>query len=244
MRRADRLFDIIQTLRTSARPLTARALAERLEVAPRTIYRDIAALQARRVPIEGAPGVGYMLRRGYDLPALTFTIEEIEAIAVGVRMVCRLRDEALRRAAESVLSKLTTAVPEAMRLPLAEPPIWVSEGRAQRPAGVNPAAVRGAIRAARKLRIVYVDERGGRTHRTIRPISMVYYVDVTLIAAWCELREDIRHFRIERVESCAMLEEGFANAGELMARWRALHEQGIGAVVGRRCGANSAEVSR
>jgi predicted DNA-binding transcriptional regulator YafY len=225
MRRADRLFEIIQTLRVSARPLTARTLSERLEVAPRTIYRDIAALQARRVPIDGAPGVGYVLRRGYDLPPLTFTVEEIEAIAVGVRMVRRLRDEALGRAAENVLSKLTVAVPEAMRCPLSMPPIWVSEGSAPRPAGVDPAVVRRAIRTERKLRITYVDEPGRRTERIIRPISMVYYVDVTLIAAWCEMREDFRHFRIERVESATLLEERFADAGKLFARWTAMREE-------------------
>ncbi len=87
MRRSDRLFDIIQRLRTARRPLTAAALAERLEVAPRTIYRDIAALQARRVPIQGESGIGYVLRRGYELPPLMFTIEEVEAVVAGIRLV-------------------------------------------------------------------------------------------------------------------------------------------------------------
>jgi predicted DNA-binding transcriptional regulator YafY len=224
MRRADRLFDIIQTLRARTRPLTASALAERLEVTPRTIYRDIAALQARRVPIEGAPGVGYVLRRGYDLPPLSFTVEEIEAIAVGARMIRRLRDEELRLAADSVLSKVTVAVPEAMRRSLVAPQIWVSEGIAQRPDGVDPAELRSAIRAARKLRIAYVDERGRRTRRTVWPIAMVYYVDVTLIAAWCEMRVDFRHFRIERIKSCTVLDEHFADAGDLMKRWLASRE--------------------
>lgn len=226
MRRADRLFDIIQSLRSSTRPLTASALAERLEVTPRTIYRDIAALQARRVPIEGAPGVGYVLRRGYDLPPLTFTTEEIEAIAVGVRMVRRLRDDALCLAAESVQSKVTVALPEAMRRALSAPQIWVSDGAAQRPAGVDPAELRSAIRASRKLRITYADESGRRTRRTVRPIAMVYYVDVTLIAAWCELRRDFRHFRIERITSCSVLDEPFADAQSLMAQWLALREAG------------------
>lgn len=229
MRRADRLFDIIQTLRAATRPLTAGALAARLEVTPRTIYRDMAALQARRVPIEGAPGVGYVLRRGYDLPPLTFTIEEIEAIAVGVRMVRRLRDEELRTAAENVLSKLTVALPEAMRQSLAAPQIWVSEGSAPQPAGIDPADVRSAIRASRKLRIHYVDESGGRTRRTIWPIAMVYYVDVTLVAAWCELRADFRHFRIDRIESVAVLDERFGDADGLMARWLESREDGHGA---------------
>jgi predicted DNA-binding transcriptional regulator YafY len=224
MRRADRLFEIIQALRASPRVLTAGALAERLEVTPRTIYRDIAALQARNVPIEGAPGIGYVLRQGYDLPPLTFTIEEIEAIAVGVRMIPRLRDEALQHAADNVLSKITVTVPEAMRQSLVAPQIWVSEGDAQRPA-VDPADVRSAIRAARKLRIAYTDETGRRTRRTVWPIAMVYYVDVTLIAAWCELRTDFRHFRIERIRSCTVLDDRFSDAADLMKRWLASREE-------------------
>src|SRR6266849_701669 len=112
MRRADRLFDIIQTLRGSPRPLTAAALADALEVTARTIYRDIAALQASRVPIEGAPGIGYVLRRGFDLPPLMFTADEIDAIAVGARHVRRLRDPKLQQAADRVLAKVTAVVPE------------------------------------------------------------------------------------------------------------------------------------
>lgn len=105
MRRADRLFDIIQTLRTAKGPVTAEALARRLEVTVRTVYRDVAALQARRVPIEGAAGVGYVLRHGFDLPPLMFTTEEIEAIAVAMRMLRRTGDVGLQAAAETVLSK-------------------------------------------------------------------------------------------------------------------------------------------
>src|SRR5689334_20698638 len=159
MPRSDRLFDIIQALRQAKKPMTATALAARLEVTPRTVYRDIATLQARRVPIEGAAGVGYVLRRGYDLPPLMFTTDEAEAIAVGVKMVRRLRDDSLLAAGESVLSKLTAVVPAAMRASLAEPRIWVSAGSAQRPE-VDLAEVRGAIRASRKLLLTYLDERG------------------------------------------------------------------------------------
>src|SRR5207302_5316110 len=112
MRRADRLFDIIQKLRAAPRPLTAAGLAEELEVTARTIYRDVASLQASRVPIEGAPGIGYVLRRGFDLPPLMFTADEIDAIAVGARHVRRLRDAKLQQAAESVLAKVTAVVPE------------------------------------------------------------------------------------------------------------------------------------
>src|SRR6266481_7273723 len=107
MRRADRLFDIIQTLRAAPRPLTAAALADKLEVTSRTIYRDVASLQASRVPIEGAAGIGYVLRRGFDLPPLMFTEDEAEAIAVAVRLLARTGDLGLQKAAESVLSKVT-----------------------------------------------------------------------------------------------------------------------------------------
>src|SRR5438094_2091991 len=115
MRRADRLFDIVQTLRAAGQPLTAAMLADKLEVTVRTVYRDIAALQASRVPIEGAPGIGYVLRRGYDLPPLMFTTEEVDAIAIGVRLLRRLRDRKLQQAAETVLAKLVAVVPRRLQ---------------------------------------------------------------------------------------------------------------------------------
>src|ERR1700704_2022936 len=123
MRRADRLFDIIQNLRVATRPLTAAQLADQLEVTVRPVYRDIAALQASRVPIEGAAGVGYVLRRGFDLPPLMFTTDEIDAIAVGAKLVRRIRDPKLHEAAERVLAKVTAVLPEALRTQLATPPI-------------------------------------------------------------------------------------------------------------------------
>ena len=171
MRRADRLFDIIQSLRTASQPVTAATLAEELEVTVRTIYRDIAVLQASRVPIEGAPGLGYALRRGFDLPPLMFTAEEADAIAIGVRLLRRLRD---------------------------------------------------AIHEARKVAITYVDEAGHHTQRTIRPIAMAYYVDVTLLDAWCELRNDFRNFRVDRILGAELLDERFtAESAKLTAAWLA-----------------------
>ena len=117
-----------------------------------------------------------------------------------------------------------------MRQSLSAPQIWVSEGDAERPAAADPAEVRSAIRAARKLRIAYVDEKGLRTRRTVWPIAMVYYVDVTLIAAWCELRTDFRHFRIERIKTCTVLDEHFADAAALMTQWLGSREDGFAAV--------------
>lgn len=223
MRRADRLFDIIQALRAAPGPMTAQALAERLEVNIRTIYRDIATLQARRVPIEGAAGIGYVLRRGFDLPPLMFTADEIDAITVGARMVRRLRDPGLHRAAESVLSKVATILPEALRSGLVAPPHLVSIGSAKEAQGIDLAELRRAIRENRKLRIRYADQEGRRTRRIIWPIAMAYYVDAAVLGAWCEKRGDYRHFRVERILASTVLEETFpTDNGRLLEGWLAL----------------------
>jgi len=223
MRRADRLFDIIQSLRTASQPVTAAMLAEELEVTVRTIYRDIAVLQASRVPIEGAPGLGYALRRGFDLPPLMFTAEEADAIAIGVRLLRRLRDAKLQHAAESVLAKLAVVVPQPLQPLLVSAPVYVSDGSAPEPAGVDPAELRSAIHEARKVAITYVDEAGHHTQRTIRPIAMAYYVDVTLLGAWCEMRNDFRNFRVDRIVGAELLDERFtAESAKLTAAWLAL----------------------
>lgn len=222
MRRADRLFDIIQRLRSARGPLTAAAIAEPLEVTVRTIYRDIATLQARRVPIEGAAGIGYVLRRGFDLPPLMFTTEEVDAIVTGVRLLRRLRDPKLQDAADSVLAKVGTVLPEQLRA-LLDAPMYVSSGSTPSAKGVDLAELRGAIRASRKLRVTYLDAQDRRTQRTIWPVAMAYYVDVTLIAAWCELRNDFRHFRVDRITRSAVLDERFeADHAKLLAAWQAL----------------------
>src|SRR6266404_9458181 len=223
MRRADRLFDIIQILRTASHPITAAALAEKLEVPVRTIYRDIAALQGSRVPIEGAPGLGYVLRRGFDLPPLMFTIEETDAIAIGVRLLRRLRDPKLEAAAQSVLAKLSAVVPQPLQSQLVATPLYVSEGSAPAVTGIDLSQLRNAIRETRKLAIAYVDEEGRRTQRTIWPIAMAYYVDVTLLGAWCELRGDFRNFRVDRILGAEFLDDLFlAESGKLLAGWLAL----------------------
>jgi len=225
MRRADRLFDVIQVLRSAKKPVTAATLAEELEVTVRTIYRDVATLQARRVPIEGAPGLGYVLRKGFDLPPLMFTIDEVEAIAVGARLVGRLRDKELQRAAARVLDKVTVVLPESLRGHVADAPVYVSRGDAAEPR-VDMAQVRAAIRDRRKVRIAYVDEKGRRTRRTIWPLAMAYYVDVTVVGAWCELRKDLRNFRIERVAASRLLAARFHDHnGTLLAEWLALPKE-------------------
>src|SRR6476661_277033 len=226
MPRSDRLFDIIQALRTARKPMTAAALAKELEVTPRTVYRDIATLQARRVPIEGAAGVGYVLRKGFDLPPLMFTIDEVEAIAVGARMLKRVKDPALQHAADSVLAKVSVVVPEGLRPHIADAHVYVSPGMAADAQGADLAEIRAAIRDSRKLYIGYADEQGRRTNRTIWPIAMAYYVDVTLVGAWCELRADYRNFRVERIQASKVLDEHFdQDNGRLFRQWSALPKE-------------------
>ena len=151
------------------------------------------------MPIEGAPGLGYVLRRGFDLPPLMFTTEETDAIAIGVRLLRRLRDPKLQKAAESVLAKLaawsrSVAIATRLRHRFTYP-----MGARRRSPGSIRRELRNAIRETRKMAIAYVDEEGRRTRRTIWPIAMAYYVDVTLLGAWCELRNDFRNFRVDRI---------------------------------------------
>jgi predicted DNA-binding transcriptional regulator YafY len=222
LRRADRLFDILRILRAATGPVTAAAIADELEVTARTVYRDIATLQARRIPIDGAAGIGYVLRRGFDLPPLMFTADEAEAIAVGVRMLARTGDPGLQKAAERVLSKVTLVVPDPLRDYLKAAPVYVSKSGAPVPTRRDlPAIVRHAIRDARKLRVIYEDEKGRRTTRIIQPFAVAYYVEATLVCAWCELRRAIRHFRTDRVVAADVLDESFTIPQAVMADWLA-----------------------
>jgi len=222
LRRADRLFDILRILRAAKQPVTAASIADELEVTVRTVYRDIATLQARRIPIEGAAGLGYVLRRGFEVPPLMFTVDEAEAIAVGVRMLARTGDPGLQKAAASVLSKVTLVVPDPLREYLSTAPVYVSKNGAPVPALRDlPTTIRRAIRDARKMRITYCDETGRETRRVIQPFAVAYYVEATLVCAWCELRGGIRHFRTDRVATAEVLDEGFAIPEPVIAAWLA-----------------------
>src|SRR5579864_6447131 len=225
LRRADRLFDILRILRSAKEPVTAASIADELEVTVRTVYRDVATMQARRIPIEGAAGIGYVLRRGFDLPPLMFTEDEAEAIAVGVRMLARTGDPGLQKAAESVLSKVTLVVPDPLRDYLNAAPVYVSKSGAPVPARRDlPETICHAIRDNRKMRIDYEDGDGKRTDRVIQPFAVAYYVEASLVCAWCELRNDIRHFRTDRIVSAEVLDEPFKIPDAVIAGWVADRE--------------------
>jgi len=226
MRRADRLFDIIQALRRASGPLTAAQLADQLEVTVRTVYRDIASLQASRVPIEGAAGLGYLLRQGFDLPPLLFTRDEIEAILVGTRLIKRTGDPGLQAAAEGVLSKLSVALPPHLRDHLDLAPVYVSPAGAVTPQQADLNDIRTAIRDRRKLRLCYVDAEGQATDRVVLPLAIAYFVEATLLCGWCELRQGQRNFRLDRIREMVLLEDSFAaDHARLMAEWLASQQQ-------------------
>ncbi len=216
MRKASRLFEIIQILRLSRRVVTAAEIAEQLEVTPRSIYRDIAALQAMRVPIEGERGLGYILRPGFDLPPLMFSVEETEAIVLGLALLERTADTGLKQAARRVNAKIAAAVPEPLRQVLQGNALQAWGSIAPAPEGIDLAMVRAAIRDERKLLIDYRDELANATERTVRPLALVYYSATAVIVAWCELRKAIRNFRADRVEDCQPLEDFFLGEGNTL----------------------------
>ncbi|QRF65409.1 helix-turn-helix transcriptional regulator [Ponticoccus alexandrii] len=218
MQRTNRLFEIIQILRGETRPMTAAALALRLEVSTRTIYRDIAALQAMRTPIEGEAGLGYILRRSYDLPPLNFDPEEIVALRVGLSMLARTGDGALQAAATRICTKVDALRDEADWLDVAP---WGAPLDDPAKGCVSKAALRQAISDCRKLRLLYRDETGAETRRIVRPLAMIYHLDCVMLAAWCELRGALRHFRTDRMWEAEPLDARFPEQAEtLRALWR------------------------
>ncbi|MEM9106113.1 MAG: YafY family protein [Pseudomonadota bacterium] len=213
MTRSTRFFDIIQILRQAEAPVTAQQIADRLEVTKRTIYRDIASLQASRLPIEGEAGVGYMMRAGFDLPPLMFDPEELEAIAVGLALLGRTGDRGLQSAAERAAFKISEVVPDSAGNPVSH---RVSKFNRIPKTGIEPETLRRYIRSETELAIDYRDLSDRDTSRTIRPLALIYYIDVVLLAAWCELRQAFRHFRVDRIQRCHSTGRRFTGAGDAL----------------------------
>lgn len=210
MRRADRLFQIIQILRGARGTTTAAALAEELETSVRTVYRDIADLMAQRVPIRGEAGVGYVLERGYDMPPLMLTPDEIEAAVLGAQWVAGRGDPAMARGARDLIAKISDVVPEDLRPLVLESPMMAPSWSDHHPEdAVDMERVRTWIRRRGKILIDYGDEKGKSSQRVIWPIAIAYFETVRLIVAWCELRTDFRHFRTDRIQKAKFLDETY-----------------------------------
>lgn len=218
MRKASRLFEIIQILRLARRPVTGAEIAAQLEVTVRSIYRDIAALQAMRVPIEGERGIGYILRPGFTLPPLMLSIEETEAIVLALALLERTGDTELKRAAKQVNRKIAAVVPAPLTQTFSTNALHAWGTVAPVPDAVDLGLVRRAIRDEQKLLLDYRDELGTATERTIRPIALIYYSQTANIVGWCELRQAIRNFRADRVEHCEAADDFFPGEGDRLRK--------------------------
>lgn len=198
MRRADRLFQIVQLLR-GGRLVTARMLADKLEVSERTIYRDIADLQGSGVPVEGEAGVGYLMRDGYDLPPLMFTRDEIASLVAGARMVRAWGGLSMARAAEEALVKIGAVLPDAKRTTVEATAIFAPSFEFAEAQRETLDLLDRSIDRSEKLTMDYTDAKGDATQRTIRPLGLYFWGKVWTLLAWCELRDDFRGFRVDRI---------------------------------------------
>jgi predicted DNA-binding transcriptional regulator YafY len=208
MRRADRLFQLVQLIR-GRRLSTADFLAQRLEVSVRTVYRDVADLQAQGVPIEGEAGVGYRMRAGFDLPPLMFTTEEAQALVASVRLAQPRLDETLAGQADAALSKILAVLPSAARaaaesLALYAPPVGMDPATRAR---LEP--LRRAAETRRMLWLRYRDLKDAVSERQVRPLGCFYWSEVWTLAAWCESRSDFRNFRVDRILEMNVLDQRF-----------------------------------
>jgi predicted DNA-binding transcriptional regulator YafY len=222
MRRAERLLQLIQILRRHRRPVTGEVMARELEVSLRTVYRDIAALIADRVPIRGEAGIGYVLGEGFDLPPLMFTPDELEAVMLGLRWVARRGDTDLSRAAQDTVAKIGSVLPERLRPFLFDAALLVPPHFRLTEDRVNVALLRTAIREGRKVKLGYRSEDGRETDRIIWPIAVAYFDAQRLIIGWCELRQAFRSFRTDRMLAMNVLDEKYPERRKvLLKRWEA-----------------------
>lgn len=208
MRRADRLFRLVQVLR-SRRFATGAQLAQELGVSKRTVYRDIRDLEASGIPIRGEAGVGYQLRGGFELPPLTFNADEIEGLVLGARIVQAWGGDDLAAAAASAMSKVEAVLPEPLRRVLLNTALFApSRPRAAAMAG-EMGLLRRAITEHRRMRFGYTREDGGESVRTVRPLGLYFWGTKWTLASWCEMRKDYRSFRPDRMGSVELLENHF-----------------------------------
>ena len=219
MSRSHRLFELLQVLRRHRGTVSGEVLARETNVSLRTIRRDIATLQGMGAPVDGEAGVGYILRPGFLLPPMSFTEEEIQALVAGAQWVSRQTDQGLALAAQNALAKIGGVVPAAMRPALDDDTFYI-RSRGDAP-GLDLGRVRQAIREQRKMRLVYTDQARVTAERTIWPVMIGFVESRRFISAWCELRQDFRLFRADRIQSADLLDERYpGNRRQLVKEWR------------------------
>ncbi|CAG2088682.1 MULTISPECIES: helix-turn-helix transcriptional regulator [Xanthomonas] len=225
MSRSERLFDLLQTLRRHRRPVSGKVLAEEIGVSIRTLYRDIASLQAQGATIEGEPGVGYVLKPGFLLPPLMFPAEEIEALVLGSRWVADRADNHLRDAARSALARIAAILPPELRDELDASSLLVGPGANIPADAIDPALLRKAIRTERKLSLSYRDGSGTGSERVVWPFALAFFDQVRVLVGWCELRQDFRSFRTDRIACAEILDARYPKRRQvLLKQWREIQK--------------------
>ncbi len=209
MRKADRLFRIVEYLKARRTVVTAKKIAEDLEVSPRTIYRDIADLMTSGIPIYGEAGVGYILKPDHKVQPLMFKAEEIDALMLGAQMVKTWGDKGLAQSASQAIDKLTAVFPESLQKELEQTFLFSLPSKNEVKINIDFTALRRAIRSKNKLEFIYEDEKNQKTTRTVRPLCLVFFSPVWLLLAWCEKRNDFRNFRIDRIKELTISDETF-----------------------------------
>ena len=221
MRRADRLFRIIQILRRRRTPVTAQDIAEELETSLRTVYRDIAQLLTERVPIRGEVGIGYVLEQGFDMPPLMLTPDEVEVAILGAQWVSHRADAALSRAASDLIAKISAVIPEHLRPLLLEPVLQSPNWYKVQPDAIDMGRMRASIHAQTKVWMRYCNQKDETTTRVVWPIAVSYFETVRVVVAWCELRETFRSFRTDRVLEAQFLSDRYPTPRyRLLAAWK------------------------
>lgn len=221
MRRADRLFEIIQILRRTRRPISAQEIAGELEVSKRSIYRDIATLLAQRIPIRGEAGVGYVLEAGFDMPPLMLSADEMDAAVLGAMWVSTRAEPELAKAAENLIAKIEAVTPKGLHHHIVETAMSIRPVAYVPDEQIDVPGIRHAIRNGYKIRIGYADNTGNVTERIVWPILLGYRDEGRILAAWCELREGFRYFRTERMNFADITSERYPErSASLRRRWR------------------------
>lgn len=221
MARAQRLLGLLQLLRSHRYPVAGQHLAETLGISLRTLYRDIATLQAQGADIEGEPGLGYVLKPGFMLPPLMLTREEIEALVLGVRWVSRKTDDHLAAAAADALAKITHVLPADLRDHLASTHLLIVGAPPPRPVRADLSRIRSAIRNEEVLHLSYSDERSNSTERYVWPFALGFFEQVRVMVAWCELRNSFRHFRVDRITTLSGTGRRYPRRRQaLLKEWR------------------------
>ncbi len=226
MSRAERLLALMQVLRRHRAPVSGARLAAELDVSIRTLYRDISSLQTQGATIEGEPGVGYVLRPGFLLPPLMLSQEELEALVLGTRWVAERTDARLADAGRNALAKIAAVLPPELRVELDAGSLLIGPGPKATP-GIDLAQIRSAIRAERKLRIRYRDATGRASARTVWPFALGFFEQARVLVAWCEKRNDVRHFRTDRIAGLDVLDEAYPRRRHaLLKEWK--QREGVG----------------